>query len=209
MIAGQGWDRTRDRDGTRCFIERFPANLDIAPLACRPPDTQRDFRWSGKIRSGHILNGTGLATNPGGSFRRASCQLARSGPRFRSPMKHGTRGQAGSLSYGAGIRSRDRREKRVAVKTLPARKDRAEQKRLSAGGGDPFSHRERKDPRQPWAVISGPSTGRDGTREWGRDRAARADGVADRLPAKPAGSSEVTGAVGQVDPPGQQKVVPP
>ena len=86
-------------------------------------------RWAGQIRSGHILrhilNGTGPATNPGGWIRRASCQLARSSPRFRSPMKHGTRGQAGSLSYGTSgagdrhIRSRDRREMRVAVKTCP------------------------------------------------------------------------------------------
>jgi hypothetical protein len=34
-VGKRGWDGTRDRDGTRCFIERFPANLDIAPLDCR------------------------------------------------------------------------------------------------------------------------------------------------------------------------------
>jgi hypothetical protein len=56
------------------------------------------------------------------------------------------------------------------------------------------------DPRQTWGVMSGPSTVRDGTRDW--------DGteVAYRLPAKPVGSSEVTRTVGQVDPAGQQKV---
>src|SRR5580698_126723 len=41
---------------------------------------------------------------------------------------------------------------------LARREDLAEQKRLSAGGGDPFSHRGRKDPRQSRGVISGPST---------------------------------------------------
>jgi hypothetical protein len=78
----------------------------------------------------------------------------------------------------------------------------AGRKRIPAGGGDPFSHRGRKDPRQRRGVISGPSTGQDGTRDW--------DGteVADRLPAKPADSSEATGTVGQVDPPGQQKSGP-
>src|SRR3984885_15602117 len=78
----------------------------------------------------------------------------------------------------------------------------AGRKRIPAGGGDPFSHRGRKDPRQPWGVMSGPSTGRDGTRDW--------DGteVADRLRAKPAGSSEATAAVGQVDPPGHSKSGP-
>ncbi len=34
------------------------------------PDAQRDSRWAGKIRSGHILNGTGPATKPGGWFSR-------------------------------------------------------------------------------------------------------------------------------------------
>ncbi len=178
------------------------------------PDAQRDSRWAGKIRSGrilrHILNGTGPATNPGGSFRRASCQLARSGPRFRSPMKHGTRGQAGSLSYGAGFRRSRHAIPRLARElgcgqNLPAggHGSPAGRKRIPAGGGDPFSHRGKKDPRQPWGVMPGPSTGRDGPGNW--------DGteVADRLPAKPADSSEATGTVGQVDPPGQQKVVPP
>jgi hypothetical protein len=214
VIAGQGCDRTRDRDGTRCFIEHFPANLDIAHSAVVGPDAQRDSRWAGKIRSGrilrHILNGTGPATNPGGSFRRASCQLARSGPRFRSPMKHGTRGQAGSLSYGAGFRRSRHAIPRLARElgcgqNLPAggHGSPAGRKRIPAGGGDPFSHRGRKDPRQPWGVMSGPSTGRDGTRDWDRTE------VAYRLPAKPVGLSEATGTVGQVDPPGQPKVDPP
>jgi len=50
---------------------------------------------------------------------------------------------------------------------------------------------------------------RDGTWDWdGIERHDQAE-VADRLPAKPADSSEAMRAVGQVDPPGQQKVVPP
>jgi hypothetical protein len=49
---------------------------------------------------------------------------------------------------------------------LPAGKDLAEQKTLSAGGGDPFSHRGKKDPRQPGALFwARPLTG-DGTRDW-------------------------------------------
>jgi hypothetical protein len=154
-------------------------------------------RWAGQIRSGHILrhilNGTGPATNPGGSFRRASCQLARSGPRFRSPMKHGTRGQAGSLSYGAGFRRSRHAIPRLARElgcgqNLPAggHGSPAGRKRLPAGGGEPFSHRGEKDPRQPWGVMPGPSTGRDGPGNW--------DGteVAYRLPAEPVDSSEAT-----------------
>jgi hypothetical protein len=37
-IDPRGWDGTR---GTRCFIERFPANLDIAPLGCPSPRLAR------------------------------------------------------------------------------------------------------------------------------------------------------------------------
>ncbi len=177
------------------------------PLGCRRPDAMR-FPWA-EIRSGHILNGTGLATNPGGSFRRASCQLARSGPRFRSPMKHGTRGQAGScptelVSGDRGMRSRDLRNS-VAVKTCPlgVMDPRRERKGSPPVVGSLFHIGGKRIPGSLGALCPPRPLGRDGPGNW--------DGteVADRLPAKPAGSSEATGTVGQVDPPGQQKVVPP
>ena len=167
-----------DRDGTRCFIEHFPANLDIAHSAVVGPDAQREFPLGGKnpVRTHslrHILKGTGPATNPGGWIRRASCQLGCSSPRFRSPMKHGTRGQAGSLSYGAGFRRSRHAIPRLARElgcgqNLPAggHGSPAGRKRLPAGGGEPFSHRGEKDPRQPWGVMPGPSTGRDGPGNW-------------------------------------------
>src|ERR1700677_2005392 len=66
---------------------------------------------------------------------------------------------------------------------LPAGKDLAGTKEAFCWWWGSFFGR--KDRRRPWGVISGPSTGRDGTRDWdGIERHERTE-VAYRLPAKP------------------------
>jgi hypothetical protein len=137
---GTGPDRNeRDgtRDGTRCFIERIPANLSLdrsvgtRELGTRPvkrsgPDTFRHSQTDQTGKKPFQLSGMGHFVSPSRSRRIWSFA------------------QSSRARSSAGIRIPGGTENRIA-----------------AGGGDPFSHKGETDPQQRRRLEGGT---RDGTR---------------------------------------------
>jgi len=155
----------RGQDGRRCFTEKCPTKLVLVPQLRH----HQAVVGAGLKRDGTCRSGVQCPTSWDRSGRTGHVVLSSISRQIstspRSPVlpdSHGQNLPAGGHGSPAG------------------------RKRIPAGGGDPFSHRGRKDPRQPWGVMPGPSTGRDGPGNW--------DGteVAYRLPAEPVDSSEAT-----------------